>query len=387
MKRTLFLLLFSFCFAVQLSAQATLEIKFQPKDVVYAYQISDGPLELYTCVVQNIAIVNSSEAKLNLNKVTLSVVRDSQVVHTIIVSKDKLDDRAREMATNEATGRLPLMEFKFQIQQYLHGITFSQSSKMGSNEAIIINSTPFLFDKLPEEIRVTAFFSDASNKNFMVENSLNVEVFSSKNSYSFPLEGSWSAFAAPSLNSHHRWAAIQEFSYDFIKMDATGNSHKKDGAKFKHYYAYGQPILAIGDGKVISVWNDDPESDVLLGSETTDENHWEKVRSLQMSLLEKGFEHLMGNHVIIEHPNGEYSYYMHLKPESVCVKVNDPVSKGQKIAALGQSGMSSEPHLHFQLSDGPNLLESRSLPIVFDNVGEKNWNILYGDVIQTVERK
>ncbi len=91
----------------------------------------------------------------------------------------------------------------------------------------------------------------------------------------------------------------------------------------------------------------------------------------------------IGNHVIIEHANGEYSYYMHLKTNSITVQVGDTVKKGLKIGKLGQSGMSSEPHLHFQLSDSPDILQSRCFPIVFSNIGDENWNILYGDIIKT----
>ena len=58
------------------------------------------------------------------------------------------------------------------------------------------------------------------------------------------------------------------------------NSHKKDGSKFKHYYAYGADVVSVGDGKVVSIINTIEESDVLLQSDDSDE-HWMKVKSLQ----------------------------------------------------------------------------------------------------------
>jgi len=108
-----------------------------------------------------------------------------------------------------------------------------------------------------------------------------------------------------------------------------------------------------------------------------------KVKALQNELMQKGFEYVLGNHVIIEHANGEFSYYMHLKTNSITVQVGDTIKGGQKIGELGQSGMSSEPHLHFQLSDSPNILKSRCLPILFSNIGDDNWNILYGEIIKS----
>ena len=77
----------------------------------------------------------------------------------------------------------------------------------------------------------------------------------------------------------------------------------------------------------------------------------------------------MGNHVSIEHANGEFSHYLHLKNGSVAVKVGDRIERGQRIGALGHSGNSTEPHLHFHLSDGASLGYSRGIPIEFDNIG------------------
>lgn len=57
----------------------------------------------------------------------------------------------------------------------------------------------------------------------------------------------------------------------------------------------------------------------------------------------------LGNYIAIKHPNNYYSYYGHLKRNSSTVQVGDTVSAGQKIAEIGSSGNSSDPHLHFEL--------------------------------------
>ena len=67
------------------------------------------------------------------------------------------------------------------------------------------------------------------------------------------------------------------------------------------------------------------------------------------------------------HGGGEYSHYAHLKQGSVRVKAGDAVIRGQVIAQLGHTGNTTEPHLHFQLTDGPHPLYSRGIPIVFKN--------------------
>ncbi|MBR9831346.1 M23 family metallopeptidase [bacterium] len=374
--------LFFFLNIFNLFAQYPLEIRFQPDSSVYSYQINANPIEVHTIVLQNIAVVNTGQNSLEINRLTISAFKDSVEIQTTTIHQGKIDSYANRLHSIQEAGKLEFLEAKLQTKTYLENIYFCASRWMNENNAIVITTFPLLFENLPDKIVVSVFGYDNQGKEVVSTNEIKVIQYKSNNQYSFPLKGTWSAFGAPSLNSHHRWVGIQEFSYDFIKMDKNGNSHKKDGSKFKHYYAYGEDVVSVGDGKVVSVINAIEESDILLQSEDSDE-HWMKVKALQNELMQKGFEYVLGNHVIIEHENGEYSYYMHLKTNSITVQVGDTIKKGLKIGELGQSGMSSEPHLHFQLSDSPDILKSRCLPIVFSNIGDKNWNILYGEIIKT----
>lgn len=363
-------------------AQSSLEIRFQPDSSVFSYQINSNPVEVHTVVLQNIALVNVGDDSLKVEKLSITALKDAQEIQKTTLHSEKLSSYAERLFSIQEAGKLEFLEAKLQCRAYLNGISFCESRQMGKNQAIVITNVPLLFEDLPDHIRVEAHAIDGSGKKIVSHAEIIVDQYISNNTYDFPLKGSWSAFGAPSLNSHHRWIGIQEFSFDFIQMDKKGSSYKRDGSRFHHYYAYNQPIYAIGDGKVVSVMNTIEESDVLL-QKGDDEEQWKKVKALQSELMEKGFEFVLGNHVIIEHANNEYSYYMHLKTGSIPLKVGDIVQKGQKIGKLGQSGMSSEPHLHFQLSNSPDILTSRCLPIRFDNIGDDSWNILYGEIIQT----
>ena len=77
---------------------------------------------------------------------------------------------------------------------------------------------------------------------------------------------------------------------------------------------------------------------------------------------------LRGNYLLLQHSPREYSLLAHLKPGSLLVRQGESVRQGQPVAACGNSGNSSEPHLHFQLQDTPDFYTSAGLPIPFSSL-------------------
>lgn len=174
-----------------------------------------------------------------------------------------------------------------------------------------------------------------------------------------PVRGEWAAFNGPSNSSGHRRLVLgleghvaigQRFAIDFLQVDSAGSSHHGDPSKNENYYAYGTPLLAVADGIVVETKDSIPQNVPGVNS-----------RAVPIDMVTVG-----GNHVAIDIGNGHYALYAHVQPGSLRVKVGDHVKRGQVVALLGNSGNSTEPHVHFQIADGPTFLSSEGLPYATD---------------------
>jgi murein DD-endopeptidase MepM/ murein hydrolase activator NlpD len=74
---------------------------------------------------------------------------------------------------------------------------------------------------------------------------------------------------------------------------------------------------------------------------------------------------IVGNHVILELGGGEFVLLAHLRAGSLRVRPGDRVGTGQPVGECGNSGNSTEPHLHLQVMDSADLLKARGLPVAF----------------------
>lgn len=173
-----------------------------------------------------------------------------------------------------------------------------------------------------------------------------------------PLRGGpWAAIYLPSIERGHRRMIFAldgraripaRFAIDWIKLDENGKLAQGDDAKVANWYGYGAEVLAVADSVVAAVRDDMTE---------------------KASLTDAGppnpLEDASGNFIALDLGRGRYAFYEHLKPRSVRVRVGDRVQAGQTIAALGFTGDSTGPHLHFHVSDAATPLVAEGLPYVF----------------------
>jgi len=144
----------------------------------------------------------------------------------------------------------------------------------------------------------------------------------------------------------HHDVPNQRHAFDFLGVDERGNTRKGDGLVNEDYLAFGREIIAPADGVV---------TDVIEG-----------VRDNKPGSMNP--YSAVGNAVIIEHRKNEVSILAHLKLGSVKVKVGDKVKRGQYIGLCGNSGNSSEPHLHYHLQNTPIIQDGMGIKCFFDKM-------------------
>jgi murein DD-endopeptidase MepM/ murein hydrolase activator NlpD len=171
-----------------------------------------------------------------------------------------------------------------------------------------------------------------------------------------PLHGGpWLAANGPAAESGHRRAVIpvsggyyiaQRFAIDWVKIDDQNKTFKGDSLKNSSYYAYGSDAMAVADGIVTEVKDGIPQN--IPGASS---------RAVPITLETVG-----GNHVIVDIGHGHYAFYAHLQPGSIRVRVGDRVKRGEVLGLVGNSGNSTEPHLHFHISDASSPLGAEGIP-------------------------
>lgn len=190
----------------------------------------------------------------------------------------------------------------------------------------------------------------------------NINNYQSKVNYSLPFINEWTvANGSVDRSMSHSWNIVpQRYAYDFLILDDEGSSFKGDKMKLANYYCYGQEVIAPADGIVISVVDKYPDSNI------------DKKGKVVCTAKD-----IRGNHVLIKHSDYEYSTIAHLKPKSIFVHEGQQIKRGDLIALCGNSGNTSEPHIHYQLQDNYSFFTSAGLPIPFYNIkirDIKNYN-------------
>lgn len=169
-----------------------------------------------------------------------------------------------------------------------------------------------------------------------------------KTKLALPFNGSWFVVwggDTKELNYHVQNRA-QKNAFDIIQVDSSGKSYRTDGKTNEDYYAFGKEIIAPCNGKVVQVVNG--VKDNIPG---------------EMNTYDVG-----GNTVIIKTANDEYLVFCHFKHNSIVVKEGQDVRQGELLGLCGNTGNSSEPHLHFHIENVENMNKATGIKCFFDQI-------------------
>jgi hypothetical protein len=161
------------------------------------------------------------------------------------------------------------------------------------------------------------------------------------------------------IHNYHAATPDQRFAYDlFIARE--GLPFRTDGATNEDYYCFGQPILAPAGGVVVSAVDGLPDN---------------PPRTMDRA-------NPVGNHVVIDHGDGEFSFLAHLQNGSVVPKSGDRVMQGEQIGRCGNSGNTTMPHLHYHLQSTGQFRQGEGLPAQFNDYVANGMPIERGEPVR-----
>jgi hypothetical protein len=256
------------------------------------------------------------------------------------------------VAMREAIGERELADFREQVIAQLGSETEVLDESVTQSGGMRVYQRIARFEKTEARISVTwAFDSDGRVAGFTIRPQQSNEPaasrhldYDTKTPLRLPFDGEWTVFwgGRTLAQNYHAAHRDQRFAYDLV-VTVDGSSHRGDGRTNDDYYCWNRPILAPGPGVVASVREGVP-----------DNTPGEMNPSVPP-----------GNHVVLDHGNGEYSLLAHFQRGTVRVEPGDTVAPGDALGLCGNSGNSSEPHLHYHLQNSPDFGAGEGLPAQF----------------------
>ncbi|QGV82712.1 M23 family metallopeptidase [Streptomyces ficellus] len=187
-----------------------------------------------------------------------------------------------------------------------------------------------------------------------------------------PVTGTWSALNSPAdkVPSHGTHQLGQTYAIDVVAEPEAGARPSfawlwPVARRNEDFPAFGAPLLAVADATVVHA--EDGQRDHLSRGSLPALVYFFLVEGIFRSI--GGARRIIGNHVVLDLGDGTYAVYAHVQRGSLRVRAGDRVTAGQQLGRCGNSGNSTEPHLHFQLMDGPDARTARGLPFTWRGVG------------------
>jgi murein DD-endopeptidase MepM/ murein hydrolase activator NlpD len=146
--------------------------------------------------------------------------------------------------------------------------------------------------------------------------------------------------------NYHVESKAQKNAFDLVIKNEKGNSFKTTGKTNEDFYAFNKELFSPCDGTIVTV---------VDGIKDNEPGTLNPV-------------HVPGNTVIIQTANNEYLFFAHFKQNSIVVKQGQKVKQGQLLGLCGNSGNSSEPHLHFHIQNTEDMNVATGIKCYFDKI-------------------
>lgn len=332
-----------------------------------------------TAAQQPITIKHSPEAVLIENLGGQNAVNFDFIIEN--TSKDTLEISSIKVSLFDAKGILVQERFLDNNGTAPSIKTIPNRVWNGKSKELMFNPFPLYSTSLQAQTMVFEFtFADNAEQEYVVKHTITPKRYEQKIALVLPLRERLLVYDAHDFNAHHRRfnyefpfikqlgfsGNFMRYAYDFVVVNESGLQKKTNGKENTDWFGFGASVMAVAAGKVVAV------ADAHLDDKKFD------VPSLKTNPLA-----LYGNCVVIEHGSGVYSVYGHLKNKSVPVKIGDMVKQGQTIGAIGTSGSSFFPHLHFEMRNSITH-SAEGIPSYFSNFsflrGSQKQTVKYGTV-------
>ena len=163
-----------------------------------------------------------------------------------------------------------------------------------------------------------------------------------------PFKEEWTVFWGGDTKelNHHVEVEAQKGAFDIVITDENGKSYKNNREKNENYYAFAKELIAPCDAEVVLV------VDGIKDNKPGEFNSY----------------YIIGNTVILKTNNDEYLLFAHFKQNSIVVKQGENVKKGELLGLCGNSGNSSEPHLHFHIQNVEDINKATGAKSYFEEI-------------------
>ncbi|MGX1025289.1 DUF3887 domain-containing protein [Psychroflexus sp. MBR-150] len=182
-----------------------------------------------------------------------------------------------------------------------------------------------------------------------------------------PFNGEWTVFWGGDTKelNYHVESEAQKNAFDLVITDQEGKTFKTDGKTNEDYYAFGKEVIAPCDAVVV------------LTVDGVKDNKPGELNPI----------YIPGNTVILKTKNNEFLFFAHFKQNSIVVKQGQKVKQGELLGLCGNSGNSSEAHLHFHIQNVEDMNKATGAKCYFDEIivnGElkKDYSPIKGEKIK-----